>query len=76
LQFGLIAEEVERVSPELVIYGVDGQVETVAYQKLIPILLDELKRQREINKRQEVELKRLIALEDELREIRSLLIKN
>ena len=33
-QYGLIAEEVEDIYPELVVHGADGQVETVAYQML------------------------------------------
>ncbi len=45
IQFGLIAEEVAKVFPELVVYGKDGQVETVQYFKLIAILLNELKKQ-------------------------------
>ena len=43
-EFGLIAEEVEKVMPELVVYNRDNQPETVQYQKLIPLLLSELKK--------------------------------
>jgi len=44
-QYGLIAEEVEKVYPELVIHGADGQVETVAYQMLPTMLLNEIQNQ-------------------------------
>lgn len=44
-QYGLVAEEVEQVYPELVTYGTDGKLETVRYQQLIPMLLNELQRQ-------------------------------
>ncbi len=72
IQYGLIAEEVEQVAPELVVYGADGQVETVAYQMLIPILLSELENQREINKQQEAKLERLNSLESEIRRLKEL----
>jgi hypothetical protein len=41
-QYGLIAEEVEKVYPELVIHGAHGEVETVAYQMLPAMLLNEV----------------------------------
>ncbi|MCM2249503.1 MAG: tail fiber domain-containing protein [Geothrix sp.] len=46
VHFGLIAEEVDEVMPELVVRGKDGQTETVAYQELAPMLLNELQKQR------------------------------
>lgn len=45
LQFGLIAEEVNDVFPGLVVRGADGRVETVEYQKLPALLLNELQKQ-------------------------------
>ncbi len=45
IQYGLVAEEVARVYPELVTYGVDGKVETVRYSELTGMLLNELQRQ-------------------------------
>lgn len=45
LDFGLIAEEVADVFPELAVRGIDGQIETVAYHKLPALLLNELQRQ-------------------------------
>jgi uncharacterized coiled-coil protein SlyX len=46
-QFGLIAEEVARIYPELVSYGADGTVITVRYQELVPMLLNESQKQAE-----------------------------
>ena len=45
LQYGLIAEEVAEVMPELVIYGSDGKPEGVAYQVLPSLLLNEYQKQ-------------------------------
>ena len=48
-QYGLIAEEVAQVYPELVVRGAKGEVESVQYYELVPMLLDEVqKRQRRI----------------------------
>ena len=46
-QYGLIAEEVAAVYPELVTRAATGEVQTVRYQELIPMLLNELQRQRQ-----------------------------
>ncbi len=45
LQFGLVAEEVEQVMPELVVRDASGQVETVAYHEMPAMLLNELQKQ-------------------------------
>jgi hypothetical protein len=45
VQYGLIAEEVEEVYPDLVARSADGQVESVRYQLLDPMLLNELQKQ-------------------------------
>ena len=45
LQYGLIAEEVAEVSPELVAYDRAGQPQTVLYHALPAMLLNELQRQ-------------------------------
>jgi hypothetical protein len=47
LQYGLIAEEVAKVYPELVIRDAAGRIEGVRYDELAPMLLNELKRQKE-----------------------------
>lgn len=43
--YGLIAEEVELILPQLVTYKEDGQPETIMYQHLIPLLLHVIKQQ-------------------------------
>ena len=45
LQYGLIAEEVDEVYPDLVARSGDGQIETVKYQVLPSMLLNELQKQ-------------------------------
>jgi predicted ribosome quality control (RQC) complex YloA/Tae2 family protein len=45
LQYGLIAEEVAKVYPEMVLYDKDGQIQTVKYQMLAPMLLNEVQKQ-------------------------------
>jgi hypothetical protein len=45
IQYGLIAEEVAEVYPDLVARSTDGQIETVKYQVLDPMLLNEVQRQ-------------------------------
>ena len=45
LQYGLIAEEVAKVYPELVAYDNDRQPYTVKYQLLAPMLLNEVQKQ-------------------------------
>jgi hypothetical protein len=44
-QYGLIAEEVAKVYPEIVTRRADGAIESVQYNELIPMLLNELQRQ-------------------------------
>jgi len=44
-QYGLIAEEVAEVYPDLVTHSADGQIETVKYQVLNSMLLNEVQRQ-------------------------------
>ena len=44
-QYGLIAEEVAKVYPELVTRDANGEVESVRYQELTPMLLNELQHQ-------------------------------
>ena len=45
LQYGLIAEEVAAVMPELAVYNTDGTPESVAYQVLPSLLLNEYQKQ-------------------------------
>jgi hypothetical protein len=54
IQYGLIAEEVAEVYPDLVARSADGRIETVKYQLLDPMLLNEVqKQQAEIKSLQE-----------------------
>ena len=60
IDYGLVAEEVAEVYPDMVVKDADGQVQTVQYQKLTPMLLNELQKQEQTIRRLE---KRLAALE-------------
>jgi hypothetical protein len=44
LDYGLIAEEVADVYPDLVVRNKDGEIQTVQYQKLTPMLLNEVQK--------------------------------
>jgi hypothetical protein len=61
VDYGLIAEEVADVYPDLVVRDKDGRIQTVQYQKLTPMLLNEVQKQSaQIRSLEE----RLAALED------------
>jgi Chaperone of endosialidase len=45
-QYGLIAEEVAKVYPELVVRGDKGEIESVQYRELIPLVINEMQQQR------------------------------
>jgi hypothetical protein len=60
-QYGLIAEEVAEVYPDLVARSADGQIETVKYQVLDSMLLNELQRQQTEIRRLEERLAKLEA---------------
>ncbi len=66
LQYGLIAEEVEKVAPGLVARNARGEIETVYYQHLTPMLLNEYQKQQRVIGAQ---TERLAALEVQAREI-------
>jgi hypothetical protein len=67
IDYGLIAEEVAEVYPDLVARDADGQIQTVQYQKLTPMLLNEVQKEHKLLEQQAktIELleKRLAALE-------------
>jgi len=46
-QYGLIAEEVAKVYPELVAKGAGDKIESVQYHELVPMLLNEVQRQQQ-----------------------------
>ena len=47
VRYGLMAEEVAEVYPQLVTHAPSGEIRTVRYHELIPMLLNELQRQRQ-----------------------------
>jgi hypothetical protein len=51
LQYGLVAEEVEKLYPELVTRAADGQIQSVRYTMLTGMLLNELQKQERENRR-------------------------
>jgi hypothetical protein len=61
IQYGLIAEEVEEVYPDLVAHSADGRIETVKYQVLDSMLLNEVQRQEKVIQALEERLARLEA---------------
>jgi Chaperone of endosialidase len=56
IQYGLIAEEVAEVYPDLVAHDADGQIETVKYQVLDSMLLNEVQGQQAEIWRQQAEI--------------------
>ena len=56
LQYGLVAEQVARVYPELVTRGTDGKVQSVRYWEFTAMLLNELQKQA-METRQRLEVK-------------------
>jgi hypothetical protein len=49
VQYGLIAEEVDKVYPELVIRNDSGKIQSVRYDELAPVLLNEMQKQQRKN---------------------------
>ena len=70
IQFGLIAEEVAEYYPDLVAHSADGQIETVKYQVLDSMLLNEVQR---LNAQNNSQQKRIESLEERLARLESLL---
>jgi len=62
LHFGLIAEEVAKVFPDLVPVDADGRPQTVLYEELVPMLVNEL--QKEATRKKELEAQ--LARDEEL----------
>src|ERR1700693_3746127 len=72
-QFGLIAEEVEKVMPELVVCSSSGEVETVLYHEMPAMLLNELqKQQRQIDELQKQQ-RQIEELKSELSALRAVI---
>jgi Chaperone of endosialidase len=67
LQYGLVAEEVARVYPELVVRGSDGKLQSVRYLELTALLLNELQKQaKETRQRLEVKDQQIAAQQREI----------
>jgi hypothetical protein len=66
LQFGLIAEEVAEVLPELVSFDEEGRPEAVKYRFLSSLLLNELQKQQRWIEEQATEIQSLTARLDRL----------
>jgi Chaperone of endosialidase len=60
-QFGLIAEEVEKVNPKLVVRGTDGKAYTVRYDAVNAMLLNEFLKEHRKNEEQEATIAELKA---------------
>jgi hypothetical protein len=71
-QYGLIAEEVAKVYPELVIRDAQGRIDGVRYDELAPMLLNEVQRQQETAKAQAAEIR---DLKDQLAGIQAALLR-
>jgi hypothetical protein len=59
IEYGLIAEEVAKVYPDLVAHSADGQIETVRYQVLDSMLLNEMQKQQQQIGQQEEHIQKL-----------------
>jgi Chaperone of endosialidase len=60
-QFGLVAEEVERVNPDLVVRDKEGKPYSVRYDQVNAMLLNEFLKEHRKNEEQEATIARLIA---------------
>ncbi len=72
-QYGLIAEDVAQVYPELVVRGATGAVEAVQYEELIPLLLNEVQHKRQqvaALQAQQARLQAALAQQDEEQQAR------
>ena len=66
-QYGLIADEVAAIYPELVTHTATGEVQGVRYQELIPMLVNELQRQQHVTEHLQRELAELRSLVGQMR---------
>ncbi len=76
-QYGLIAEEVAKVMPELVQFSAAGEAETVRYHFLAPLLLSELQKQQQTIEQQARGMReqeeQIKALAEEVRQLKKFL---
>src|SRR5438874_6455337 len=72
-QFGLIAEQVEKVNPDLVVRGEDGKVTTVRYEAVNAMLRNEfLKEHRNVAEKQSTIAELKAALAQQQKQIEAL----
>ncbi len=71
MQYGLIAEEVAKVYPELVVRDEKGRIEGVRYDELAPMLLNEVQKQQRTNAAQ---AEKIASLEQQLAGIQAALV--
>jgi hypothetical protein len=71
-QYGLVAEEVAKVYPELVIRDSSGRIQGVRYDELAPMLLNEVQKQQGKNAAQDSKIR---DLEQQVAEMRAALLK-
>ena len=76
VQYGLIAEEVDKVYPELVIRDHSGKIQGVRYEQLAPMLLSSMQKQRRVNAAQakqiEAQSSEILALKKQVAELNDL----
>jgi Chaperone of endosialidase len=70
LQYGLIAEEVATVYPELVIRNEKGRIDGVRYDELAPMLLNEVQQQKQKNDAQAAQILDLTQQVEELKTLK------
>ncbi len=68
LQYGLIAEEVAEVYPELVVHDDTGRARAVIYQELNVMLLNELQKQHQVMQEQQEQIEQQQMVTDNLME--------
>ena len=72
-QFGLIAEEVEKINPDLVVRGEDGKIMTVRYEAVNAMLLNEfLKEHRTVQELRELAAKQQALAAQQQKQIEAL----
>jgi len=71
IQYGLVAEEVAEVYPDLVVRGKDGQVESVQYYKLDAMLLNEFQKLSKAHAADQAQIADLTEAQDGLKEARA-----
>jgi len=59
IEYGLIAEEVAKVYPDMVVRDAHGQIQTVEYQKLTPMMLNELQKEHRLLDAEQAKIEQL-----------------